>query len=202
MLCEYCNQREATVDWSTENFNPDGTVAGTVAQHFCKECFDGFVAADPELAAQLRAAQTSTTAIPIPVRTTTITQTRTLRPRVVTQGEQPYVVYAVVRCFLGKIGFGPPPWEVNWSETMVEVAARFFVGLLIAAGICFLLVPTFFWPSRHDPSPAAERGYYQKYPHEVPWIFATVALFILLSWTATTRAVLRGQEGRMPSFEE
>jgi O-antigen/teichoic acid export membrane protein len=85
---------------------------------------------------------------------------------------------------------------------MVEVTARFFVGLLIAGGICFLLVPTFFWPSRHAPSPAAERGFYQKHPHEVPWIFATIAVFILLSWTATTRAVLRGQEGRMPNLQE
>jgi hypothetical protein len=201
MLCEYCNQREATVDWSTDDFNPDGTVASTTTQHFCKECFDGFVATDPVLAEHLQSAETTT--IPIPVRTTTITETRTFGPRTRTRYEEPYLIYAMVRCFLGKIGFAPPPWRVNWSDTMVEIAARFFVGLLIAACICFLLVPTFFWPSRREHQvEAAQRGFYQKHPEAVPWIFATIALLIALGWTATTRVVLKGQVGRLPSFEE
>ncbi len=187
MLCERCGQREANVTWRTEQQNPDGTAIDPSTQQLCEGCFNAILDADPQLAEQFRATKPTVT-------TTTISQVRTYVPGI--RPPPPYVIYACFRCLLGKIGFGPPPWTVNWGDSLTDVFARFLVGLVIAAAVCFLLVPNFFWPSKSESHkiPAAQRGFYQKKPDVVPVIFVAIASTIVFGWAATTRATLRGRE--------
>jgi hypothetical protein len=184
MLCEQCQCREANVTRRTEQQNPDGISSPPATQQLCEQCFNAMLDADPQLAEQVRATKPTVT-------TTTVSQVRTFEP--VVRPPPPYVIFAAVRCFLGKIGFGPAPWKVNWSDSLTDVCARFLVGLVIAAGVCFLLVPTFFWPSKNEHRiPAAQRGIYQKKPDAVPPIFIVIAGTIVIGWAATTRVTLRG----------
>lgn len=53
---------------------------------------------------------------------------------------------AIVLCSraLGK----RPEIRIHWKETLLDMFARFLVGLVIGGLLSFLLVPVIFWPGR------------------------------------------------------
>jgi uncharacterized RDD family membrane protein YckC len=65
------------------------------------------------------------------------------------EGRPPLVAVAVLSAALRLLTRRPRQSPaVDWRETAAEFGARFLVGLVIGAGLCVLLVPVIFWPSR------------------------------------------------------
>lgn len=79
-----------------------------------------------------------------------------------------------------------PP--INWRETAEHACARFFVGLLVGFGLCVLLVPLVFWPSRRQPRSIWDQ---LGHPGWVGWIFVAALAGSALFGLLTTRVTFR-----------
>lgn len=79
-----------------------------------------------------------------------------------------------------------PP--VNWRETAEHAVARFFVGLAIGFGLCVLLVPLVFWPSRRQPRSIWDQ---LGHPGWLGWIFVTALFGSALVGVLTTRVTFQ-----------
>ena len=79
-----------------------------------------------------------------------------------------------------------PP--INWRETAEDACARFFVGLVVGFGLCVLLVPLVFWPSRGQP-----RSFWDQLGHPgwVGWIFVAALAGSALVGLFTTRVTFQ-----------
>lgn len=91
---------------------------------------------------------------------------------------------------------------MDWRETWTEVCARFFVGLLAGGGLCLLMIPLLFWPSRRVPRSLFEQ---LGEPGWTGWLFLVVLLAPALTYALATRVTLKGQpQGncRSPMYSE
>lgn len=101
----------------------------------------------------------------------------------------PFVVVVCLKAVLGFLLRLPSPRPtVDWRETATELGARFLVGLVIGAGLCVLLVPVVFWPSRRVPRSLFEQ---MGEPGWIGWLFLAVLTGTALVWALTSRVSWR-----------
>ncbi len=103
--------------------------------------------------------------------------------------QPPLLVIAFLQLLLRLLTKRPrPSLDVDWRETATEVGARFLVGLVIGVGLCVLLVPVVFWPSRRVPRSLFEQ---MGEPGWIGWLFLGVLGGTAFLWALTTRVRLR-----------
>ncbi len=117
----------------------------------------------------------------------------------------PPLLFSTALAVIGHRLFGrvAPPWTIDWKETMVDLLARFMVGLVIGLGLCILLVPTLFWAGRTTKQGRGVSLFeYWGEPFWIGWLFLGVLIGPGILWALTTRAnVLLPDEKRIRQAE-
>lgn len=102
---------------------------------------------------------------------------------------RPLVVVASVRAVAHRVfGCAAPPWVIDWKETLAELVARAWVGLVVGGVLCLLLIPIVFWPARRGrPSLYDRLGE----PGWITYVFIAPVVGAILYQIAATRATVR-----------
>ena len=109
----------------------------------------------------------------------------------------PSVLKAVLVGMWHRVRGKTPPYRINWKETLADMAARFFVGLLVGAVIAFLMIPIVFWPGgrRTRRRPSLYDGLGQ--PDWIGYVFLGIVLATAAVMSLRTKARLHyREEGR------